>query len=186
MSARTVGFTLGSLLLLLVTGLGTASAQARTLAEGQRVRLSTATVKNTVGVVSRSTPDSLTLLSTSGEGRITVPVSAIEKLEVSEGKSAVQGAKKGAAWGGTLGAIFGAIFLFAPCESRYAVNDPTTDNCRSEQAAFAAASVGSGLLYGVSIGALVKAEKWSPISLNPRVSISNNRVGFAMAIPGLH
>lgn len=161
----------------------TVSAQQPVLSEGQRVRITTSTVKKTVGVVSRTTPDSLVILSASGGGRTTVATRALEKMEVSEGKSAVAGAKKGAIWGGVIGGLAGLIFLAAPCDdSTYT----SLDCSGSTKAEYAAISLGSGILYGLGIGALVKAETWEAVNLHPRVALSKDRIGLAMNIPGLH
>lgn len=168
---------------LLAASAVSVSAQQPILSEGQRVRITTSTVREAVGVVARSTPDSLVILSASGGGRTSVATRALEKLEVSAGKSAVAGAKKGAIWGGVVGGVAGLIFLVAPCD----VPEGSTLDCSaSTKAEYAAISLGSGILYGIGIGALVKSEKWAPVNIQPRVTLSRNRIGLAMNIPGLH
>ena len=169
--------------LLAASAVSVSAQQPILLSEGQRVRITTSTVKEAVGGVSRSTPDSLVILSASGEGRTTVATRALEKLEVSAGKNAVAGAKKGAIWGGVIGGVAGLIFLIAPCD----VPEGSTLDCSaSTKAGYATISLGTGILYGIVIGALVKAEKWEPVNLQPRVTLSRNRLGLAMNIPGLH
>ncbi|MEO7367826.1 MAG: hypothetical protein ABIZ36_07710 [Gemmatimonadaceae bacterium] len=167
--------------LLLTSSAVPVSAQQPILSEGQRVRITTPTLKKAVGIVSSSTTDSLTILSASGGGRTTVSTRDLEKLEVSAGKNAVTGAKKGAKWGGVLGAVAGLVFLAAPCN----VPVNTTLDCSSStKASYATTALGSGLLYGIAIGALVKAEKWDPANLQSRVTLSRDRVGLTMNIPG--
>ncbi|HXG70976.1 MAG TPA: hypothetical protein VNJ04_10265 [Gemmatimonadaceae bacterium] len=146
----------------------TAPAQAQQLSvrEGARVKITTASQKEVVGVVNAVSGDTLVLFTDPHGARIAFSVPAIQKVEVSRGRVASAGAKKGLLWGAGIGAA-ATVFALALNGDELIVNEDGTKTSPSEFAAlafFGYAAVGAG------IGALVKAEKWDVVPVRAGVS----------------
>lgn len=139
-----------------------ASAQAG-LREGIKVRIHSSGAPETTGVVERVTQDSIVLFTEPAGTRLGLARASIDKLQVSHGKSASQGAKKGALWGlATFGTV-GVLIAAASDDNDRAYEDIS-------RAEFAVASVVEGAVIGAIIGALVKAEKWETVPVRPTVA----------------
>ena len=150
------------------------SQEITTLREGQRVRISSTSTKELVGVVRQAGADSIVVYSEPSGAPLTIASSDLRKVEVSRGRITAEGAKRGALWGGGIGAGFallGAV-LIGTSDIEY----DHTDNAIGE---FAANMIGGGIVWGAVIGAFVKAERWDRAAIQPRVSRS--AVGFSIA-----
>ena len=146
-----------------------------TLREGQRVRISSTSSKELVGVIRDARADSIVVYTEPSGAPLTIATSDLRTAEVSRGRSAAEGAKRGALWGAGIGAGFallGAVLIGSAHDNEYT----HTDNAIGE---FAANMIGGGLVWGAGIGAFVKAERWDRAGIQPRVSRSG--VGFSIA-----
>ena len=151
------------------------SQEITTLREGQRVRISSTSTKELVGVVRQARADSIVVYTEPSGAPLAVATSDLRTVEVSRGRSAAQGAKRGALWGGGMGAGFallGAVLIGTAHDNEYS----HTDNAIGD---FAANMIGGGIVWGAAIGAFVKAERWDRAAIQPRVSRSG--VGFSIA-----
>jgi hypothetical protein len=146
-----------------------------TLREGQRVRVSSTSNKELVGVVRQARADSIVVFTEPYGAALAIATSDLRTVEVSRGRSAAQGAKRGALWGGGIGAglaLLGAVIVGTADDVEYAHDDNTIG-------LFAANMIGGGLMWGAGIGAFVKAERWDRAAIQPRVGLSG--VGLSIA-----
>jgi hypothetical protein len=140
--------------LLLATISSPSTAQSPNIHQGERMRVTTATVKNATGVLQSYNSDSLVLLSEPLGARLAVPSRSIGRIDVSQGRLASEGAKRGAIWGAIIGAS-DVVLTFALSNR----NTPGNTGQTSRGAGAAGLFVGS-IGIGAAIGAVVKAEKW--------------------------
>lgn len=145
-----------------------------TLREGQRVRVTSSSNKDVVGVVRAARSDSIVVFTEPSGAPLAIATSDLRKVDVSRGRSVAQGAKRGAIWGGGIGAALGVLgaILLSVDDSEYATDD-------GDVAAFAANMIAGGLIWGAGIGAFVKAERWDPVVIQPRVGLSGVGLSFA-------
>jgi hypothetical protein len=154
-------------ILLLLPAAG--EAQVPSLIPGSRVRVeSRAFRKELEGTVMAQTADSVTIASV-GAVKTVLAHSSIYRVRVSEGKShgagAVKGAKIGAGIGGVLGLALG--FAAAEIEGNQALVLPVTMLYAS-----------SGALWGLGIGGIVGAEKWTTVHASPlRLAVGRAQSG---------
>ncbi len=140
--------------------------QLSTLGEGARVKVSTSTQKDMVGVVRAATPDTLVLFADPQGARLAVSVPSIQKVQVSRGRLASEGAKKGLLWGAGFGAVSSVIVLGIG-------GDDALEQSEGEKLSkgeFVAQNFIGSLLLGAGIGALIKAEKWDTVPFRAGVS----------------
>jgi hypothetical protein len=156
----------------LVPLLGLPAQQTTTLHPGQRVRVSSTSNKDVTGVVSQARADSIIVFTEPTGATLAFATPDLRKVDVSRGRSAVEGAKKGALWGGGIGAGF-AVLVAAIAASD---SDP---NDRYFVGAFAANMIGGGLMWGAAIGGFVKAERWDHVAFQPRVGLSSAGVNIS-------
>jgi hypothetical protein len=161
----------------IVLFLSTTSADAQDrLREGVRVRVSTRSSHDIVGVVRSISDDSLSIFSGDHGAILSIPSTDIRGVQVSQGKSAFQGAKRGAVWGAGAGAIGAALLLVA------AKSDDSYQWTSDDLTYVAVNSVVGGIIWGAGIGAFVRSERWQPVSFRPRVARSSSGVGFGLSL----
>lgn len=142
------------------------AAQSPEINQGQRIRVTTATMKKTTGGLQSYNSDSLVLLIEPAGVRLAVPSRSIERIDVSQGRLASEGAKRGAIWGAIIGAS-DVVLTLGLSNSRTSGNTGQT----SRGAGAAGLFVGS-IAIGAAIGAVVKAEKWDRLSVRPTLSVA--------------
>jgi hypothetical protein len=134
----------------------------RQLTPGTRVRVDAPGVvrKHFVGSVLLPVSDTLLLADPEGPP-VSLRPSQITSLEVSTGRSAIDGAVRGTIAGGALGGVLGAVFARGP--------EVTCIDCaprsRRVEDAITMGLVGAGA--GFIVGALVGREHWARIALGP-------------------
>lgn len=146
-----------------------------TLREGQRVRLTSASHKELVGVVKQARADSIVVFRDPSGAQLAIATSDLRKVDVSRGRSASEGAKRGAFWGGAVGAglaVLGTILIGS-------ADDTDFTNENFAVAEFAANMIAGGAVWGAGIGTFVKAERWDRTAIQPRVAKSGVGVSIA-------
>jgi len=147
---------LGSLAAAEAQDAAAASSLARY--QGTEARFVWATEPDTVkrGTLVRGDGTSITF-AVPGEGQVTLPTTAVSRLDVFAGKKrrTWQGLVAGAALGIALG--FAAKVDSVACEDSY-----TTACSRSEALATYG---GAGALVGALVGSAFQAERWTPVAL---------------------
>jgi len=167
---------------LALPALGAAQTPESQLVVGQRVKIRTAARPVAVGVLTLTTPDSLVLLTEHDAARLAVPRSEITKLYISEGRSAWAGAVRGMMWGGGFGAAAAFVISADPCPNSSA--DTCTRGASSSapsRGRVAAEVFFNCLAFGAGIGALVKAETWRELPLQPKVTLTPLSVRLSLA-----
>ena len=152
----------------------TANAQTSELREGVRVRITNPVLHGARGVVQAVGSDSVVIYTEPHGARLPIALASVSNIEVSQGRSAAEGAKKGAMWGALVGAATSAIVL------------ATID---MEDSYFSTASGGeialqnflSCVLLGGGIGAFVKAERWEKVDLKPRLRLGSRTAGLGIS-----
>lgn len=154
-------------------------AQQAELRPGARVRLSapgTLAGQQTGTVLERST-DSL-LFATPNGTPTRLALAALERVEVSRGRSRSRGALKGTAWGAGIGIGLGLISVAAgnECSALDSV-------CPTDTELVTSTIVGSAVI-GVIIGAIVGSESWqklrAPRQGSMRPVIDRSHVGLTI------
>jgi hypothetical protein len=142
--------------LLLVALLSvSAGAQSPSLRPGMRVRVQYDQIPDALtGSVLARTPDTL-VVERAGLAPASIPTASIRRLSVSGGVTRGAGAGKGARIGAILGGSLGLVLGLA-LSSDYEAESLSLLTATS---AFASA----GALWGMGIGALVRAEKWTTV-----------------------
>ena len=138
------------------------------LREGQRVRLTSTSTKELVGVIKQARADSIVVFTEPSGAALAIATSDLRAVDVSRGRSAAQGAKQGAKWGGGIGAaiaVLGAVLVGASDDAEFAHDDNAV-------AVFAANTITAGLIWGAGIGAFVRAERWDRAAIQPGVGLS--------------
>lgn len=158
-------------------------AQFVQLQPGARIRLTaTALSGRMAGIVASRGRDSITILR-NGTSPVSIALADVRAVEISEGKSRVDGAKRGALLGGVvLGALY-AAFALGP--------QPNCDSSDPECLRFAwtevPAAALAGAAYGAAIGAWVGRERWQRLTVEAPATVavrrlSRGRVGAGAAI----
>ena len=166
---------LAAVLLIAAPLLPLGGQEITTLREGQRVRVSSTSNNELVGVVKQARADSIVVFTEPSGAPLAIATSDLRTVEVSRGRSAAEGAKRGALWGGGIGAGFallGAVLIGTAHDNEYT----HTDNAIGE---FAANMIGGGVVWGAAIGAFVKADRWDRAAIQPRGGLSG--VGISIA-----
>lgn len=157
-----------------------ASAQLTEMRPGARVRLGAPGLlagRLTGTVLERST-DSLIFATPNGTPT-RLPLSALDRVEVSRGRSRTRGALKGATWGAGIGLGLGLISVAAANEC-----SSLDSSCPTDSEFVTSTTVGSTVI-GAIIGAIVGSERWQELRrpmrgvLRPRLDRSH--VGLAIA-----
>ena len=170
------------LVVLLVLPVASASAQPLSeLAPGARVRVQAPGIVagRYTGTVLSRTADTLVVAS-SAAAAVRVPIAALTSVEVSRGRSRSRGALKGVAWGAPIGLAVGLLLGAAASGDEFA-----DGGSRSE---FVAASIFSGALWGVIIGAIAGSERWDQYELPRRAALlipwdpRGGRLGLRVAL----
>lgn len=144
------------------------------IAEGSKIRISVPGAKKVTGVVKSRTADSTTIFVEGYGGTRRFLNSDIVELKISRGRTWTAGARKGAIWGGGLGAIL-AVGIFS---------DPEPDNYYTSDSKneLATSMLVGSLIWGVGIGALVKAEDWESLPVRPRFAVSPSSGGVGVSV----
>ncbi len=162
---------------VLVISARSASAQDDgRIPEGSRVRIAVPGTKNITGVVKSRTADSTTIFVEGYAGTQRFLNSDITELKISRGKSMLAGATKGAYWGGGIGAALALAVLATPeGDSGYSYSSDTNNAIATQ------AFLGS-VIWGVGIGALVRAEHWDTIPVRPHFAVSPASGGVGVSV----
>jgi hypothetical protein len=159
--------------------------------EGSRVRVSTepdlVRPNPFVTTLVRLTPDSMTVVASSGGAELSIPNSAVTRLEVSGGKQgrALRGLGIGMAVGTAVGGLAWALGS-GSCEGELCgtgIDDAVS-------ATFGSLALVTGALGGATVGLLIgaarPAERWDPVplALGGALPESGNgyRVGLSVAV----
>ena len=177
-----VGPLLTLLAALLGIGAPVASAQSVTLAAGSRVRVTAPAVldRRVEGHVVAGGPDSLGISFLEGWNSpkpttMTVPASAVQRIEVYAGRSRGRGALRGAAIGGLLGVGF------AMATSKDRNSDARSADDSLSHGTYVAA--GAFLFGGVGalLGGIIGTERWVRVATPVRVTMAPRR-GTGMSL----
>lgn len=166
---------------LLLAALSTmAEAQLAELQPGTRVRVRGADIAGRLqGVVLTRVGDSLTIARPSGPP-LPSTIGTLSQVEISRGKSRGRGALRGLIWGAGIGAVFGLI----PVDDAECDRDPSAYGCGSRAESMVLSALG-GSMIGVPIGAIIGVERWVPLSMPARISLSvaPGREGVRVSLP---
>lgn len=166
--------------ILAVAAVAPLAAQTRPVAEGSKVRFTTVSDQKLVGVVRATTSDSLTVYTEPAGIPATIALSSISNLQISRGKSAMEGAKRGGLWGAGVGAgLVGLAYLIGDgCNSDYGA---CGDEPGTAAEALGIGAIG-GAVWGILIGAIVGREKWESVAVRPAVGAvpGSARIGLAI------
>jgi hypothetical protein len=149
------------LAILLSAPLFSLGAQRIGVHEGQRVRITSMSNKDVVGVVSHAGTDSVVVFIEPSGALLAIATGELRRVDVSRGRSAGEGAKRGAIWGTAVGAGVGLLFSVA-----YWDNSPNANNQPLQ--AVTAVTVSYSLL-GAIIGTFVKAERWDRVPIGAHI-----------------
>jgi hypothetical protein len=143
----------------------TASAQFPELTCGARIRVhAPAYIAGRIdGRLETQRHDSLKITRSDGSA-ISVPSAEVTGVQVSRGRSWWLGAARGSLWGAAGGLAVGTAAALGP--------NGCGTSCTAEEARghFLATPL-RGALLGAGVGALLGAERWTTVSLPPRVTI---------------
>lgn len=166
------------LLLLFFCRYPAAAEDAANIDPGARVRVSTRTVNDRVGLVEEVTADALRIRFDDEALPTNVPLADVTQLEMSLGeRSRGQAVWGKAKWGALFGAVPGAISLGLQHEQ-------VGENGSSVGRAMALGAWSGGLLgglIGATIGALHPGEKWERVSPSFRIHPKERGGGFSFA-----
>jgi hypothetical protein len=144
-----------------------AGAQVPTLMAGSRLRVQTAGAGRIEGTLMSQTPDTLTIAQ-SGAVQRKIPSGVVGRIQASQGKShgagAIKGGKIGAIVGGGLGLLVGlAISADGSC---------TGEGCDAAPITVGLVQAAAGAIWGLAIGGIVGAEKWTTVYAPGRVALT--------------
>jgi hypothetical protein len=148
------------------------------LSAGDRIRLSTGAIaKGTTGRLVQVGPDVLRIQVDGRPDPIAVPLTAVTRLERSLGRRSSAG--KGALIGTVVGTGMGAVLVALAGHSDSDCDGPCTPYAIIAGSAF----IGAGALVGAIGGALIKTERWEPVSLGHiGVNVLPRHRGAALAL----
>jgi len=148
-------------------------AQEKTkFSPGTRIRVWTAKFsgKRMTGTVLSSVGDTITLTVKGQTNPLMVPVTSINRLEVTKGKKSkiVTGAVVGLFAGASLGAIVGYFGTCSTDQQRQTCElDGSVGETKAATAVISAGVLGGlGLLLGTVIGVAIKVDRWEEVPLN--------------------
>ncbi len=167
--------------LLLAVSASSARAQKQALRDGMRVSIATSTSKHIIGIVKSVEPDSVRLYTGDNGAVLAIAVNDITSVRVSQGRSAMEGAKRGALWGTGVGALLAVVVAVATKEDEYYGTGLTRGDVAMQ-------ALLGGVTWGVGIGAFAKRERWETVSIQPHVSSTSSgvRLGFSFNSGLLH
>jgi hypothetical protein len=165
--------------------------QAPEVIEGSRIRVSTepdvVRPNPLVTTLVRLTPDTMTVIASSGGAELAIPNSAVTRLEVSGGKQgrALRGLGIGLVAGTVVGGLAWALGS-SSCEGELCgtgIDDAVS-------ATFGAVALVAGALGGATVGLIIgaasPAERWDPVPLADRTALPESghgyRVGLSVAV----
>ena len=126
---------------------------------GARVRLSSTAVGGTLRGIVAAVDEKVLTLSREGGPPVTLPLTSITALEMSTSR------KRNTLKGLGIGVLSGVLLGFVlPVDSSDC--GIYSDNLCSRGEALGVMAFG-GAAWGAGIGALIKSDRWSPITLNP-------------------
>jgi hypothetical protein len=149
----------------------------RTISEGSRVEISVPGSKKVKGVIKSRTADSTTVFVEGYGGTRSFLNSDMTELKISRGRTHMEGAKKGALWGGAVGGVVAIAVLATPeGDSDYEYGSQSNNE-------IAAQSLLGGLIWGVGLGAIIKAEQWDKVPVHPHFAVSpaSGSIGMSVA-----
>jgi hypothetical protein len=166
--------------------------QAPVVTEGSRIRVSTEPERvhpnPLVTTLVRLTTDSMTVIAPSGGAELSIPNSAVTRLEVSAGKQsrALRGAGIGLLTGAAVGGLAWKLSSTS-CEGDLC--DSGFDDVVSST--FGAVALVTGAVGGAAVGLIVgaarPAERWEPVPLADRSARPQTgygyRLGLSVAVP---
>jgi len=162
---------------LLVHDAAAGAQAARTVREGERVRVHYAMHGSAVGQLTRADADSVTVLAEGGN-RVTIPAASITQIDRSAGTKThtLAGALIG-------GGLCTALILVADDASN---DQPLAVDDEGLETAAAVVVIGLGTLAGAFIGHLAKSEQWEPATVpGATIGLSATRgagVGLALNV----
>jgi len=124
-----------------------------------------------VGTVLTRSGDTVSLGSPAG-APFAVPLSRMSSLEVSRGKSRMDGALRGIAWGAPIGL---GLAVVAYGLGNY-VECPTCNDEPSRAEGVALITL-SGAVWGAGLGAIIGRERWERFQLAPRAALGAHHAG---------
>lgn len=163
------------LLLALLSATGEAIAQEGTLMPGQRVRLTGSSFRS-VGLVTSSGAEGVTLAMDNVPGPVEVPWSRVSRIEVRRALSPGAGALRGARWGGMIGGALGLFVVgttFTPEEDLSASQFLTTITLEAA-------------VVGAVIGAIRPGGAWIPLPSGSKVSLGRAGDAAVLAVRVAH
>jgi hypothetical protein len=166
--------------------------EAPVVTEGSRIRVSTEAdmvrPNPLVTTLVRLTTDSLTVIGSGGGAELSIPNSAVTRLEVSAGKQsrALRGAGIGLLTGAAVG---GLVWKLSSTSCEGELCDSGFDDVVS--ATFGAVALVTGAVGGAAVGLIVgaarPAERWEPVRLadgSARPQPGHGyRLGLSVAVP---
>lgn len=145
---------------------GDATAQALPLERGQRIRITAPSLGSVPVAGSFQSIQGDSLVLSTGESTLTLPLQSLTQVEVSQGprSGAGRGAKLGLLFGGLGGT--GTVLALASSGGGEAPCDGST--CVALGAVYIAAFAAVGTLVGVLVGAAVGGgEEWEEVRIDP-------------------
>jgi len=159
------------------------ASQVATVQPGARVRFDLPGVHRVEGLV-LAAGDTLDIAQRGG-ARVRVPLAAVDRLELSQGKSAMRGGLRGVRWGAAIGGIMGVVMLpsMRVCESVESCDRPRRLDA-GESLSFLGTMGLGGAVWGIGIGAAIGSERWSavPTRLSVRATRVHHASGVAFAL----
>jgi hypothetical protein len=161
------------------------------LASDVRVRVTAPGLhrKPIVGRLVRADRDTIALAAGALAPLVSIPVAAVTRLEVSQGRRAGAGARRGAAMTalvvGAAGATLTTIVAVDAAIERARPGRCGESGCYYGQTVVAVLSVvatAAGAAGGALVGALVGAEGWERVSVPPRVGLAPLPTGRGLAV----
>ena len=138
----------------------TSAAQLKTIPSGTRVRIESDGALAVTGKLVEQTADSI--IVTVHQARSALPVAAISRLRMSEGRSRTEGANRGM----KIGAITLATSTALIMGTAY-LTDSSEDKDPALLLAFIPMGGMVGALYGTVIGFVIGRERWTTVYLRP-------------------
>lgn len=155
-----------------------ASGQVPQLAPGAHLKVDRLDGPRIEGTLMSQSNDTLTIAA---EGAVITPVAAaaVGRIKASAGKSHGAGAKKGAKIGAVIGGGFGLLtgLLYDNADIGF--------NGSQAPILFGVVGAAEGAIYGVLIGAIVRAQKWTTVYERPygvTAGFDGNRASAGLSI----
>lgn len=146
---------------VLVCVASVAEGQVAELLPGSRLRVQSSAIPRRVEGTLMSHEGSSLIIAASGALRTNVPISSITQVRVSQGKSHGAGAVKGMKVGAIVGSVVGLLVV-----ASYG-NGGASANPVGDLVGFATTMALGGAMYGLPIGAIVGAERWTTVYQPP-------------------